>query len=196
MLIPDSLTPEEKLVLGAQKGDQLAFVALLTKYTPLIRLKASRFYKCGYDPEDFFQEGTLGLYNAVMTYNKNGGATFPTYAGICIDNRLVSAYKHASRKKHAPLENYLPLTSLDSFVGTFTQSNPEERFIEREDLLDVEKLLLDLCSETERKILSLYLRGFTYKKISSMLGITEKSVDNALQRIKRRLKRRLSLDNT
>lgn len=190
MLIPENLSPEEQLVFNARRGDQLAFASLLTKYAPIIRLKASRFYKGGYDAEDFFQEGTLGLYNAVMTYSRSGGASFGTYASICVEHRLISAYKNASRKKNSPLENYIPLANLDQMnsSGSFSGDSPEERVIQRENRQRAKKILLNLRSEKERSILILYLRGYSYKKISSALNIPEKSVDNSLQRIKRRLK--------
>ncbi|MBQ6569028.1 MAG: sigma-70 family RNA polymerase sigma factor [Clostridia bacterium] len=186
----ESLSFEEQLVSKARKGDQVAFVSLLTKYTPVIRLKARRFYKGGYEPEDFFQEGALGLYNAVMTYSKSGGASFATYASVCIENRLLSAYKHASRKKDTPMDNYLSLNLLDEINrgGCLADSDPEEQVIEKETVLKIGRAFAAICSEKERRVFSLYLKGLSYKKIAAELGIKEKAVDNILQGIKRKLK--------
>lgn len=178
---------ENQLVKLAKEGNQAAFVSLLARFTPIIHSKCKRFYKCGLESEDFFQEGALGLFCAVKSFDIGNNASFYTYAGICIENRLISAFKSASCKKHLPLDNYLPLNQL-SHLEAMGEIDPEEKYIELESLKNLNNLFLEILSEKEYNVLNLYLQGYSYSKIAQSLKISQKSVDNAVQRIKRKIK--------
>ena len=189
----DSLPDEELCRLSAQ-GVRFAEEALVTRYTRLVRSCARPFFLAGGDSEDLTQEGMLGLIKAVREFDASKEASFRTYAELCIRSRLYSALRAAARDKHMPLNQSVPLdtpffdsNSYTSGSRNLAQRNPEDDLIDRERtkslLFGVRKQL----SEFEAKILGYYLDGLSCREIAETVGKTPKSVDNAVQRIRRKV---------
>lgn len=172
------------LALSAQRGDREALSHLAAEMIPLVRSQAAKYKSFLLDRDDLFQEGMLGLLSAVRTYSKNGGASFRTYAAVCIHNHIVSALRKSTGGAQAA--EFVPLD--DRFLPDAAQS-PEEQQMLRDEC---EKLLQSVStrlSPAERTVLRLFLNGFSYKEIAEKIGTTPKSVDNALQRVRHKLKK-------
>ena len=142
------------------------------------------------EADDLCQEGLLGLLDAVRNYREDGGASFRTYAGVCITNRIIMAYRWAAGRKNFPLNNFVPLSEEGASCGVFAgeEANPEKMLVEEEDLLLLKRFISRGLSKMERQVLMLYLGGYSYKEIADSLCITSKAADNALQRVRRKLK--------
>jgi len=171
--------------------DSAAEEALVSEYAWLVRACARPYFLAGGDSEDLIQEGMLGLLSAIRTYNPEKGTKLSTYAEFCIRRRIYSAIKMASGNKHSPLNSYISLES-SQFDESDTQSAyflrvPEDRVIAREQAGEVEKLLFGALSRFESGVLELYLDGMSYKDMAIRLGKSDKSVDNAVQRIRKKL---------
>ena len=167
---------------AAQNGEEPALAALITRYLPIVTRYARRSVHPGLDIDDAVQEGLIGLFKAVKSYEEGRGASFSTYAAICIQNAVSSAQKAAKRKKHAPLNSSVPIPEGQSIPG------PEEQTIVNEQLsLTMEKMRVRL-SKMEKAVMAMYLNGFSYGEIARKLGKTPKAVDNALTRIRRKLR--------
>lgn len=203
MHIPDSVDgmgnlTDEELSLCVRKGDESAFNELTHRYLFLIQAKASTYYKMGLEQDDLLQEGTLGLLNAARAYDAAGGASFKTYAGICIERRLLTAYRTAARQKNLPLNTFLSLSDMldnqdiEAQLASDFLINPEDLVIHREDFKQVKQRIEESLSSFELEVLSLYLTGRTYEEIAQKLNVTAKAVDNALQRIRKKLKESFS----
>ena len=179
---------DAKLVKLVRDGDEMALSVLFDRYTPTVRMFSRTNGVAGIEPEDLMQEGMLGLFSAVLTIDPQQAASFKTYANVCIRRRISSARRLASGKKHLPLSGYLSLSG-DSPACTLVndQDNPEEQTISSEDISRIQKLIEEKLSDLERKVLERYLNGETYEAIAWKLGISPKTVDNALQRIRRKL---------
>lgn len=180
----NTLTDEE-LALQTQNNDEYAFNTLVNLYLPIIRIKASKFKDI--DLDDLVQEGLLGLWSAAQTYDTNKNATFKTYAFKCIDNRLVSGAKMGKGKKQVPQELLIYLDG-DQNVQLKDNGNPEQSVIEHENYTVMVKHIKDILSKKEFKVLSYYLAGNTYGQIAEILDCDVKAVDNAIQRIRKKLK--------
>ena len=194
---PDVCSDESLCGLAAA-GDRLAEERLISKYTRLVRSCARPFFLAGGDSEDLIQEGMIGLMNAVREYDGEKEASFRTFAETCVRNRLLSVLRAASRGKHIPLNQSVsldtPFFDSDSYaLGTqdLSQRSPEDFLIDREHtsslLFGVRKKL----SEFEAKILGYYLDGLSCREIAETVGKTPKSVDNAVQRIRRKVAQQL-----
>ena len=180
---------DEKLWLGAVEGDAAAEEELIRRYQPLVRACARPFFLAGADSEDLLQEGLLGLLRAVRHYSPDGAASFKTYAEKCIRNSLYSAVKSASSMKHLPLNDAVSINSPDyddglAATGIRDLENAAITASYFEDLLGSSGAAL---SEREKAVLSFYLEGYSYVQIAEKLGIGVKSVDNAIQRIRKKL---------
>lgn len=185
---------DEQLAAQVRQGVQSAFAELTSRYLPFIKSKASAYRKMGLEPEDMMQEGLLGLLRAAETFQSGGEAAFQTYAGLCIERRLITAYRSAARKKHLPLNDYLSLSggeegALCSTVVSDEAGDPEALLIEKEGFHRFRQRVQQQLSPFEYQTLSLYLCGLTYEEIGKKLQTSAKSVDNALQRIRRKLKK-------
>ena len=178
--------PDEQLVAPAKSGDEIALATLLQRYLPVVLQKAAGFRAIGLERDDYLQEGLLGFFKAVLTYQEEK-ARFSTYAGTCIENSLRSAYKTTARQKNIPLNTYLSLSGGERDVA-LTGSNPEDEIIGREQLLQVRESVKKLLSPLEYNVFALYLNGCSYGEIAVRQSITEKSVDNAIQRIRKKLR--------
>jgi len=176
---------------NAEGMDSAAEDALVSEYAWLVRACARPYFLAGGDSEDLIQEGMLGLLSAIRTYNPDKGAKFSTYAEYCIRRRIYNAIKLASGNKHTPLNSYISLES-SQLDETDTQSTsflriPEDRVIAREQAGEVETLLYGALSRFESGVLELYLEGMSYKDMAVKLEKSDKSIDNAVQRIRKKL---------
>ncbi|MDE5415742.1 RNA polymerase sporulation sigma factor SigH [Alkalihalobacterium chitinilyticum] len=196
-------TEDELLVEKVREGDSAALEYLINKYKNFVRAKARSYFLIGADHEDIVQEGMIGLYKAIRDYKEDKLSSFKAFAELCITRQIITAIKTATRQKHIPLNSYVSLdkplydeesdrTLLDVICGTKV-TNPEELLINQEEFDDIELKMGEILSELERKVLMLYLDGRSYQEISADLNRHVKSIDNALQRVKRKLERYVEL---
>lgn len=187
---------DEVLCTLAAQNSASAEDELVSRYTRLVRACARPLFLAGGDSEDLIQEGMVGLLHAIRTYDQERQAQFKTYAELCIRSRLISAIRAAGRDKHAPLNNSISFEApqFDTAAGfpSPTGNNPEDVIIDREDWNERVSALKDQLSGFEAKILQLYLSGLSYGEIAHCTGKSPKSVDNAVQRIRRKVARQLS----
>ncbi|MCM1159090.1 MAG: RNA polymerase sporulation sigma factor SigH [Bacteroidales bacterium] len=188
---------DEELVALTNQGDHEATEYLLKKYSPLVKKSIRTLYLIGADTEDLSQEGMIGLFKAIQHYETENSATFYTFAKLCIDRQIYSAIKASNRKKHSPLNTYISFYSrinedeveLIDNLEAGNDSNPEHIILDRENTSHIEKLLEEHLSKMEKEILPLYLDGLSYADIALSLNKPVKSVDNAVQRIREKVKR-------
>lgn len=187
---------DEVLCMQATSGDRIAEEQLILRYNRLVRICARPYFLAGGDSEDLIQEGMLGLLSAIRVFDGKKEASFRTYAEVCVKNRIFSAIRAAFRDKHAPLNSYIsfetPSFGEDAEFYTystsqFQQENPESILIGREELQERMDALKDQLSDFEAEILGLYLTGLSYSEIAVKANKTPKAVDNAVQRIRRKL---------
>ncbi|MGM7637234.1 RNA polymerase sporulation sigma factor SigH [Bacillus sp. Hm123] len=192
---------DEQLIELVHNGDSDALDYLIHKYRNFVRAKARSYFLIGADREDIVQEGMIGLYKAIRDYKEDKLTTFKAFAELCITRQIITAIKTATRQKHIPLNSYVSLdkpiydeesdrTLMDVITGAKAM-NPEELIINREQFNSIEDKMNELLSDLERKVLALYLDGQSYQEISEELNRHVKSIDNALQRVKRKLERYL-----
>ena len=186
---------DNKLQELAQNGDRSAEEALAARYLRMVRACARPLFLAGGDSEDLIQEGTFGLLSAIRNFNASDGASFKTYAEHCIRMRLLSAIKSASRLKHIPLNDGISLEQLSEDSGDLSAfpvgflRNPEELVLARESKEELDAAFSRCLSRFEVKVLDLYLEGLSYREIAQRLSRDAKSIDNAVQRIRRKLER-------
>ena len=184
----------DKLAEQARRGDGEAFAQLFLSLLPLIGGKVSRLApQLRSERDDLLQEGAIGLMDAVAHYDSANGTPFQAYASVCIEHRILSALRAQGRQKNLPLNESVPLDDLESSAA-FSSADPENIFFGRERLQHVLHAVRTRLSPLERQVLEDYLGGRSYREVASHLGLTEKSVDNALQRIRRKLDRAVSLE--
>lgn len=190
---------DEALVKLSQRGDNEALEQLFAKYRNFVRSRARCYFIMGADQEDLVQEGMIGFFKAVRDYNHDHTASFRVFADLCITRQMITAIKSATRQKHMPLNSYIslnrPLYDEDSertLMDVITESegnNPEEMFITREDQSYLERRMNEVLSALELEVLNSYLQDKSYQEIARELNRHVKSVDNALQRIKRKMEK-------
>ena len=194
---------DEQLGELVREGDGVALEHLIRKYKNFVRAKARSYFLIGADHEDIVQEGMIGLYKAIRDFRGDKLASFKAFAELCITRQIITAIKTATRQKHIPLNSYISLdkplydeeserTLLDVICGNRV-TNPEELIINQEKFQDIELKMSEILSDLERKVLMLYLDGQSYQEISEELDRHVKSIDNALQRVKRKLERYVEL---
>ena len=188
--------PDESLSDLARRGDRDAEEILVKRYNRLVRQLARPFYLAGGDSDDLIQEGMIGLICAVREYDGQRAASFRTFAEICIRNRLYSAVRAAARDKHTPLNQSVPLEmpffdGQSSCFGAMAGENPEDLIIGRERVQDALSDVRKQLSDFEAKILGYYLDGLTIREMAKAVSRSPKSVDNAVQRIRRKAARQL-----
>ncbi len=179
---------DEMLIKQCRLGDQAALDYIMNKYKPLVIKKARTMFLMGGEAEDLIQEGMIGLFKAVQDYQLDKDVTFYTFAKLCIDRQIYSAVTSAGRKKHGPLNGYVSLndsSSLEDYDRFFV--NPEEAVIDRERMSIIAEKLSDRLSSLEKSVFKLYMEGYGYAQMAERLGKKEKSIDNALHRIKNKL---------
>ena len=191
--------PDEQVVGLAQQGDSVAVEYLLGKYKNFVRSKARSYFLIGADHEDIVQEGMIGLFKAVRDYQAERLSSYRAFAELCITRQIITAIKTATRQKHVPLNSYVSLnkpiydeesdrTLMDVIVEGRAQ-NPEELIIGRENLVSIRDRVDKVLSSLEQDVLNAYLDGKSYQEIADKLGRHVKSIDNALQRVKRKLEK-------
>jgi len=192
---------DEDVVEYAREGDDIALEYLINKYKNFVRAKARSYFLIGADREDIIQEGMIGLYKAIRDFRMDKLSSFRAFAELCITRQIITAIKTATRQKHIPLNSYVSLnkpiydedsdrTLLDVISGTRI-TDPEELIISREEFDDIEEKMGEILSSLEWKVLMSYLEGKSYQEIAEDLKRHVKSIDNALQRVKRKLERYL-----
>lgn len=180
---PKSEYSDEQLCHLTAMGDRDAEEVLVKRYLRMVRVCARPYFLAGGDSEDLIQEATFGLLKAIREFNPGHDAKFKTFAEVCIRNRIRSAVTTASRSKHAPLNDSIPFES--PMLGS--GASPEELYISREEEAERLTWLHQKLSPLERKIMALFLHGLSYREISEQVGRPIKSVDNAIQRIRRKV---------
>jgi len=194
---------DEEIVLEAKEGNVIALEFMINKYKNFVKAKARSYFLIGADREDIIQEGMIGLYKAIRDFRGDKLSSFRAFAELCITRQIITAIKTATRQKHIPLNSYVSLnkpiydedsdrTLLDILSGTKI-TDPEELMINREEYNDIEFKMGEILSELEWKVLTLYLEGKSYQEIAVELKRHVKSIDNALQRVKRKLERYLEV---
>lgn len=193
--------PDEEIVDLAQQGEQFAVEYLVDKYKNFVRAKARSYFLIGADKEDIIQEGMIGLFKAIRDYKLDKLTSFRAFAELCITRQIITAIKTATRQKHIPLNSYVSLNkpvydeesdrTLIDILSTTKITNPEEIIISREEFIFIERKMGEILSSLEWKVLMAYLEGKSYQEIALELKRHVKSIDNALQRVKRKLEKYL-----
>ncbi|MBO5353970.1 MAG: RNA polymerase sporulation sigma factor SigH [Lachnospiraceae bacterium] len=190
---------DEELVEYVAAGDSEAMEFLMNKYKNLVRSRARTLFLVGADKEDLIQEGMIGLYKAIRDFNQEKKVSFQNFAELCINRQMYSAIKGSNTKKNQPLNNYISIDGISSKEGQETpekwlfeeisekNKNPEQLVLDKEAAYVLEYTLVRQLSELERKVLFYYMKDYNYSQIAATLGKESKAVDNALQRIKKKL---------
>lgn len=194
-----SFMTDEKLIELSRDGKDEVIDYLLDKYKGLVRRKARTMFLVGGDTDDLIQEGMIGLYKAVRDYDVRKEASFLTFANLCIDRQIYSAINASNRKKHSPLNSYISFPLLNFLNDNVTNElymdkrnvnhrNPEDLYIDRENVLHIEHMLEKELSAFEYEVLKMYIDGADYIEIAERMDKKPKSIDNAIQRIKKKVK--------
>lgn len=197
----DEADVDDNMVFRAKAGDEKSLNHILKKYRNFVRAKAKPFFIVGADKEDILQEGMIGLFKAIRDYDEEKTVSFRAFAELCVTRQIITAVKAATRQKHIPLNSYISLnkpmseedpdkTLMDMMKNSHI-SDPEQLIISKEEMKLIEEKTKEMLSEFETRVLSLYLKGYSYNEISEKLCKHPKSVDNALQRIKRKFEKYL-----
>lgn len=197
--------PDELIVSWANGGDKCALEYLVKKHKNFVRAKARSYFLIGADSEDIIQEGMIGLFKAIRDFNIEKNSNFRAFAELCIKRQIITAIKTATRQKHIPLNTYISLnkpiyddeserTLLDIISGK-NSMNPETLYISREGITSIKEKIGKILSSFEWEVLTCYLAGESYQEIAEDLDRPIKSIDNALQRVKKKLEKCLKYDN-
>lgn len=194
---------DEELIDRLRGGEESIMDYICDKYKNLVRSKAKSMYILGADAEDLIQEGMIGLFKAVRDYDCGRDASFYTFADLCISRQMYTAVQAAKRQKHIPLNSYVSLyansaekeegeeRNLLEALADPAELNPEELFLDKERVAYLEAIIENELSSFEKQVLDLYMTGMTYTQIAKVLGRDEKSADNALQRLKAKIRKLL-----
>ena len=195
---------DEQLLELHRDGDKNVEDYLMVKYKNLVRKKANSMYILGGDTEDLIQEGMIGLFKAVRDYDFGRDSGFYTFADLCISRQMYTAVQASNRKKHHPLNSYISLYSgvyddgeadaekrslMDNLPGTEAAADPESILIAQENVEYLEQVMQTQLSVFERQVLELHITGMNYTEVARVLGRDEKSTDNALQRVKQKMRK-------
>lgn len=200
-----TLSEEECLALVRQKDDE-ALDYLMRQYKPLVDKKSHSYFLIGGSKEDLIQEGMIGLFKAIRDYDASKNVAFYPFADLCITRQMITAVKTANRQKHLPLNTYVSLnkpafnneTEKEEYIDylpTKRVNNPEELMIDREAVYHIKQALTEKLSDLERKVLQLHIEGLSYVEVAKVLERPVKSIDNALQRIKKKVEQILVTKN-
>ncbi len=196
---------DEQVIELIHSGDLLAQEYLIEKYKGLVRIKTRSYFMLGAEREDIIQEGMIGLYKAIRDFKAEKQANFFSFAELCIARQIITAIKTAGRQKHMPLNSYVSLNrsvydendecTYIELLSYDLSSNPEAMVIDTEEKNSIEKRIAVVLSPLERRVFSLYLRGKSYTEIAEKINKDEKSIDNALQRVKKKVEKILNEKN-
>ncbi len=189
LILDDDLNSlsDEQLAALSRNGKQEAFGELYVRYISIIRSKAEKYYNMGIDAEDLFQEGLIGLDDAVKSFNADETASFRTYASVCISNRMVSALRRANSKKNDIINSAVSLSDEMDLLSA-SNTEPESALIEDESFKELYAKLKFCLSEFELDVVLMYIDGYDYKEIAQYLGSNKKSCESAMQRVRKKLK--------
>lgn len=195
---------DEELIVRINSGEHAIIDFIMDKYKNLVRSKAKAMFILGADNDDLIQEGMIGLFKAIRDYDSGRDASFFTFADLCISRQMYTAVQASTRKKHRPLNSYISLYSgistvdsddseleLVNLIADQKEKNPENLLIDRENLETLEQQIEKELSQFEKQVLDLHLTGMSYVQIAKVLGKDEKSTDNALQRMRSKIKKLL-----
>ena len=186
---------DEELIFRFKNGESEILDYLMEKYKNMVRKKARTMFLIGGENDDLIQEGMIGLFKAVRDYQPDKDASFQTFAGICVDRQIYNAIQSSNRQKHQPLNSYISLSEQDGeneeHLGDAWVENPESIIIDQENVQCLEQEITTTLSPMENQVLEYYLAGNGYGEIAQIMGKTPKSIDNALQRIRTKIKEQL-----
>lgn len=192
---------DEEIVTYAREGDKTAQQYLIEKYENFVKIKAKSYFLIGADKEDIYQEGMIGLYKAIRDFKPHKLASFKAFAELCITRQIITAIKTATRQKHIPLNTYISLNkpiydeesdrTLLDILSSVSVADPEELIIGMEEVSKIENDIEEVLSDLEMEVLNSYIEGKSYQEIACDLDRGAKSIDNALQRVKRKLEKSL-----
>lgn len=195
---------DEEVVYEAKKGNTNAEEYLIAKYENFVKLKSKSYFLIGADKEDIYQEGMIGLYKAIRDFKVDKISSFKAFAELCITRQIITAIKTATRQKHIPLNTYISLNkpiyeeesdrTLIDVLSELKINDPEELIIGKEQLEHIEEKMEEVLSDLEKEVLQAYLDGKSYQEIAVDLDRQAKSIDNALQRVKKKLEKSLYND--
>ena len=195
----DDVDVDDNMVFRAKEGDEKSLNHILRKYRNFVRSKAKPFFIVGADKEDLLQEGMIGLFKAIRDYDEGKTVSFRAFAELCVTRQIITAVKTSTRQKHIPLNSYISLNkpvneedpdkTLMDIMKNSEITDPEQLIISKEEMKLIEEKTKEMLSDFEKKVLALYLKGYSYQEISTKLCKDSKSVDNALQRIKRKFEK-------
>lgn len=196
---------DEEIIDKIKQNDEIALAYMMDKYKDLINVKVGKYFIIGADREDICQEGMIGLYKATQSFNKDKNITFKSFANMCIERQLITAIKSSNRQKHSPLNSYLSLngsayynedgTNCEELIDIFRTSNdqdPLETIMKEEYYSNIYKTIDEHLSPFEKSVLGKYIDGVPYVDIAEQLGSPVKSVDNAIQRIRKKANKKMS----
>lgn len=181
---------DEKLIFRLRQGETDISDYLMEKYKEFVRKKARAMFLIGGETDDLIQEGMIGLFKAIQNYQSDKETSFRTFASLCIDRQLYSAVQNSNRRKHLPLNSYVSLSEeneAEHLEGVWSE-DPETILIDQESTRNLEHEIIKVLSPMENKVLDYYLRGYGYVKIAEIMGKSPKSIDNALQRIRGKIR--------
>lgn len=197
---------DEQIIEKIRQGDKQALTYLMDKYKEVVNIKVGKYFMIGAEKEDIVQEGLIGLFKAIKTFNSEKNNTFKTFANMCIERQLITAIKSSNRQKHMPLNSYLSLNAsaynndeengaeiIDTFDSK-TVEDPLETIMKKEYYDEIEKSIDKSLSKFEKQVLDRYMKGESYVVIAQKLDSPVKSVDNAIQRIRKKAMKNLSND--
>lgn len=201
-LLMDEDEIEKSIVMDAKNGDVRAQEYIISKYEGFVKAKAKSYFLIGADKEDIYQEGMIGLYKAIRDINFEKATTFKAFAELCVTRQIITAIKTATRQKHIPLNTYVSLNkpvsddesdrTLLDILSSIKVSDPEELVIGQEQKKLIEDEIERVLSDLEKEVFQSYLDGKSYQEIACDLDVQAKSIDNALQRVKRKLEKCLA----
>lgn len=192
---------DEEVIHLIRNGSKWGMEHLIEKYKPVVRAKSRSYFLVGADREDIVQEGMIGLFKAIRDYKEDKSIPFRMFAEMCITRQIITAVKTATRQKHIPLNSYISLNKrlfdedsdkmLIEMLQEVSVTDPEELFISKEDYNLIEHKMVELLSPFEKQVLTMYLSGIAYQEIARQLNKPVKSIDNALQRLKKKIEKSL-----
>ena len=196
---------DEKLIENINNEDKMALNCLMKRYNEIVNLKANKFFMVGAEKEDIVQEGMIGLYKAIKSYSDDKNTSFKSFANMCIERQLITAIKTSNRQKHMPLNSYLSLntsayddednTELMDIFNNNTVEDPLETITKKEYYKTVENVIDKSLSDFEKQVLARFMRGESYVDIANKLEAPVKSIDNAIQRIRKKAIKNILKEN-